>query len=348
MNNPHQRHPGFTMVEMLVVMLIIALLVSLAVPVFSSIPSRARQTLCASNQRQIGIAFAQFLMERFDAPGVDVLNEEIDFRPTAWPESLDENLGANPGVLLCPEADRVHPSMPDIRVRIDWLGVRDEMLFTHYPYWLESDYASLEAVCHVWKVNDEFYQLGIRGGANLPRYTPGEDPDIYWYTIEDIGDDDFYDFTVRVEERLGHNRIIIDGYHGVTYAIADHWIVGPDGQTYPDPARRDDGPIYSYDGNHLGPIEFILPVTHFGMNSQATRFRNGLHKILLLDYAELVCNTGTDLGIKPAYDISVQPRHRGMVNALFGDGSVELVDPWEIDPTTDEENHNRYWDPDVP
>ena len=62
----HRRHvsgPGFTLVELLVVLSIIALLVSILLPSLKAARDAARAVACMSNERQIGIAFANYLQE---------------------------------------------------------------------------------------------------------------------------------------------------------------------------------------------------------------------------------------------------------------------------------------------
>ena len=51
---------GFTLIELLVVIAIIAILASILFPVFAQAREKARQTMCASNFKQLGTAFALY------------------------------------------------------------------------------------------------------------------------------------------------------------------------------------------------------------------------------------------------------------------------------------------------
>ncbi|MBV9848990.1 MAG: DUF1559 domain-containing protein [Armatimonadetes bacterium] len=54
---------GFTLVELLVVIAVISVLAAIILPVFASARERARQASCASNLRQLGMAFSEYAQD---------------------------------------------------------------------------------------------------------------------------------------------------------------------------------------------------------------------------------------------------------------------------------------------
>jgi len=66
MNTKMKLH-GFTLIELLVVIAIIAILAAILFPVFAQAREKARQSTCASNERQIGLACLQYTQDYDEA-----------------------------------------------------------------------------------------------------------------------------------------------------------------------------------------------------------------------------------------------------------------------------------------
>jgi prepilin-type N-terminal cleavage/methylation domain-containing protein/prepilin-type processing-associated H-X9-DG protein len=68
------RRYGFTLIELLVVIAIIAILAAILFPVFAQAREKARQTQCASNARQVGLATNMYLQDYNETFPIGYLN----------------------------------------------------------------------------------------------------------------------------------------------------------------------------------------------------------------------------------------------------------------------------------
>jgi len=77
------RTKGFTLIELLVVIAIISILAAILFPVFAQAREKARQTTCASNLKQIGLAMLQY-NEDYDESYPQMAYYDQNGQPVDW------------------------------------------------------------------------------------------------------------------------------------------------------------------------------------------------------------------------------------------------------------------------
>lgn len=80
-----KRESAFTLIELLVVIAIISILAAILFPVFATAREKARQTTCASNEKQLGLAALQYTQD-YDEMFPQVCVGTVSGSPASWGE----------------------------------------------------------------------------------------------------------------------------------------------------------------------------------------------------------------------------------------------------------------------
>ena len=73
-----RRRRGFTLIELLVVISIIGVLVGLLLPAINSAREAGRRVQCQNNQKNVGLALAQFSTAKNSFPNSGIFFEDCD------------------------------------------------------------------------------------------------------------------------------------------------------------------------------------------------------------------------------------------------------------------------------
>jgi prepilin-type N-terminal cleavage/methylation domain-containing protein/prepilin-type processing-associated H-X9-DG protein len=99
------RTRGFTLIELLVVIAIIAILAAILFPVFAKAREKARQTSCASNEKELALGFMMYV-DDYEETMPDINNDTGEGCLPYW--DLFQPYLKNRGILKCPSASGVY------------------------------------------------------------------------------------------------------------------------------------------------------------------------------------------------------------------------------------------------
>src|SRR5450432_2831453 len=102
---------GFTLIELLVVIAIIAILAAILFPVFAQAREKARQTTCASNEKQLAYGVMMYLQdndETLPPTATPRPGDLVGNNPILWPDEIAAYL-KNDQIRLCP-SDSIEPA----------------------------------------------------------------------------------------------------------------------------------------------------------------------------------------------------------------------------------------------
>jgi prepilin-type N-terminal cleavage/methylation domain-containing protein/prepilin-type processing-associated H-X9-DG protein len=182
---------AFTLIELLVVIAIITILAAILFPVFASAREKARQTSCANNMKQIGLALTQYVTdydECFPMAQFNVGSNKISWRQVIQPYIKSTQ------VLTCPD----NPNSSTVisaaangfpAINISYAGSTNEQgcyanpspFFTYSPF-SDPGYSALAVPITVVVAPDQFVTVveSIASRANFDLGDPG-------YSINNTG-----------------------------------------------------------------------------------------------------------------------------------------------------------------
>lgn len=312
----HRSRSGFSMVEVLVTLGIIVILIGLLLPTLGQARQTARLTDCSSNLHQIGLALTNWHVKK---------NPDV-MAPAGWRAELGKYADDAKEIFKCEQPDDPEgTAIPTTSTGANTGGGANGPLQIY--------------------VENTKTATKLEEGPWMKKTDVSPDGKSYILRFEDIqnggGDFDFNDVVLECTEGADgtFSLKVKENSHGYTFRLQDS--TGKDLLDGKEFGRDSAGTGNGYTYTYQYPID-----SDYAMNSHGDRVRrvpNSAEKILFLDYRNRdVATPEADAAIWGTFPRFA--RHFQRINVLYGDGSVRLASPSEID-IANGKARDKYWTP---
>jgi len=175
--------------------------------------------------------------------------------------------------------------------------------------------------------------LRMRVSSRFPPTVPGS----YVVEIEDWTDTDWNDLVMLIEPSADGSTFTITARFKESGNSFD--LLGPDQATVVSNFHPGNSAVGTVPGN--------TAITNYAATSQAAFLASGdADKILCVEYSKVIANVFSNA--PPDYwPSTAAPRHRGILNLLYRNGSVQSFTADDIDPRVSS-SYRRFWLPTEP